>query len=155
MRESKIKIKVGSGAIRDLSYEGFYLMESDTIVTPPFRDYDEEDFPEKDGVSIDSRTTYKAFDYKVKLLCLGDKESITDKIIAFYNSFFTTQTDSDIKTAKVIYLENYFYGVKMEGYAKPCNPEEYLTKCDGEKDAYIFDFILRIANPKTFVSLWS
>lgn len=153
MRETKIKIKIGDGTIQDLSLQGFYLMESDDIVTPHLREYDEEDFPEKDGVNIDNRTTYEAFDYKVKLLCLGAKGTVIPKVIAFYNSLFKNQVDTDIKIAEKILLQNLYYGIQVEGYAKSCNPDKFITKCDGEKDAYIYEFILRVANPKTLISL--
>jgi len=55
---------------------GFHLMESPDILAPEKRSYEEEDYPERDGVKIYPYTVDKAFEYTVKLLYFGELETM-------------------------------------------------------------------------------
>lgn len=142
-------MKIGDAAEVSMKSQGFYLMESDKTIVPPLREYDEEDFPEYDGTYLDNRTTFKAFDYTIKFLCLGTEEQVTSKVYDFYYSLFTTSADSDIKVAKLLKIKNMYYLVQLDGYAKIINPKDYLTHCNNEKDAYIFELGIRVNNPQS------
>lgn len=154
-RACKIRIQIGSGAIQDaITAWGFHLMESDDIVTPPVREYEAISFPESAAEEIHPYTKLEPFDYKCSLLCFGALTTLNSTIKTFFDSLFTITSGVDLREAKIITIYNDYKGVKVSGYAKSIEGQNYYPELkEVEKGAYLFDFTIRVADPKTMAAL--
>ena len=151
MNNHKIHIQINGGAIQDAeSVYGLYMLDCDSTLIPESKDYERMQYPETDADEIDARTTYKSFDYKMTMLMLGLQDEVQEAIIDFYASLFSTTLGSDIRTALPITVYNEWTRVKVTGYAKPlANQEFHPNISEVEKNAFKFDFVLDVSNPKT------
>ncbi|NCU31115.1 hypothetical protein EOM57_04920 [Candidatus Saccharibacteria bacterium] len=154
-RQCKIRIQIADGAIQDAkTVWGFHLIESDETIIPPVRDYETIKFPESAAEEIYPYTVFEPFDYTCTLLCIGALTTINSTVKNFYDSLFTVTSGVDLRQAKVITLYNDYKGVKVSGYVKTAEGQDYypeLIKAD--TGAYLFDFVLHVADPKTLTNL--
>ena len=154
-RVCEIRIKIGSGAIQNaITAWGLYLMESDDTIVAPVRDYEIQEYPEQAAPEIYPFTTLMPFDYKCTLLCLGDLDEVNATVKAFYDSLFVITPGVDLRQAQEITLFNDYKGVQVSGYAKSPEAKDYYPELIAyEKGAFLFDFILYVANPNTLLPL--
>ena len=154
-RQCKVRIQIANGAIQEAQTAwGFHLMESDDTVVPPIREYEAISFPESAAEEIHPYTKFEPFDYKCTLLCFGTLTTINSTVRTFFDSLFTITSGVDLRQAKPITLYNDYKGVKVTGYAKSIEGQDYYPEVkEVEKGAYMFDFVLRVADPKTMAAL--
>ncbi len=114
--ECRLRYQVADGEVRDMQTMGFHLMESPDILAPEKRSYEEEDYPERDGVKIYPYTVDKAFEYTVKLLYFGELKTMNEAIRSLWDSFFDPTTNGDVKKALPVTIYNLYKGVKIVGY---------------------------------------
>lgn len=152
-RNCKIHIQIDSGTIRDAeSYYGFFLMDSDDIVVPPVKDYETQAYPEASAVEIYPYTTFEPFDYSCSILAVGDLATVNASIQAFYDSLFEITPGTDVRKALPITVYNEWKGVKLTGYAKTNPAKDNIPNLTTvEKGAYLFDFIIFVADPRTLL----
>ena len=124
---------------------GFHLMESPDILAPEKRSYEEEDYPERDGVKIYPYTVDKAFEYTVKLLYFGELETMNSAIRSLWNSFFEPTNNGDVKKALPVTIYNLYKGVKIVGYPTKMPGSETIVQV--MQGAFIFELTLYVAEP--------
>lgn len=153
-RECKIRIQIEAGTIQEaISTWGFHLMESDDTVVAPIKDYEIETYPETAHVEINPYTTLKPFDYTCTLLCFGALTQINTIVKNFFDSLFVID-GTDLRKAKEITIYNDYKGVKVSGYVKSLEGQDYMPKLiEYEKGAYLFDFVIFVSNPKKLLPL--
>ena len=154
-RDCKIRIKIGTGEIQDaITTWGLYLIDSDDTIIAPVREYESIEYPEEAAAEIYPYTTLKPFDYKCTLLCLGDLTTVNATVRTFYDSLFAITSGVDLRKAEQITLYNDLKGVRVTGYAKTNDPKDYYPQLiEHEKGAFIFEFVLYVADPKTLIAL--
>jgi len=154
-RECKIRIKIGNGSIQDaITAWGLYLIDSDDTIIAPIREYESVEFPEEAKAEVYPYTTLKPFDYKCTLLCFGDLDTVNTTVRTFYDSLFTITPGVDLRQALEITIYNDHKGMQLTGYAKPVDSKDYYPQlAEHEKGAYLFDFVLYVADPKTLTPL--
>lgn len=154
-RECKIRIQIGTGAIQEaVTTWGLYLIDSDDIILPPVKEYEKQIFPESAAAEIHPYTTLEPFEYKCTLLCFGTLSTLNAAIKTFYDSLFTITTGVDLRQAKAITLYNDYKGMKVTGYVKTAEGTDYYPELkEYEKGAWLFDFVLDVADPKTLIAL--
>lgn len=154
-RPCEIRIKIGEGTIQNaVEAWGLHLMDSDDTIIAPIKDYEVQEFPENDAPEVYPFTTLKSFDYKCTLLCIGNLDEVNATVSAFYDSLFTITPNKDLRQAKEVTLYNDYKGVRVTGYARTIEAKDYyLQLTEYEKGAFLFDFTLYVANPKTLVAL--
>ena len=124
---------------------GFHLMESPDILAPEKRSYEEEDYPERDGVKVYPYTVDKAFEYTVKLLYFGELETMNSAIRSLWNSFFEPTNNGDVKKALPVTIYNLYKGVKIVGYPTKMPGSETIVQV--MQGAFIFELTLYVAEP--------
>lgn len=126
----------------------FILVKSDDRITPPIKDYEEQVYPESAASEIYPYTSKDVFDYSVTLLAFGDYNTVNASVQSFYNLLF--QGSGDLLRALPVTIFNYWKGVKVTGYAKSADPDAHYPKLtEYEKSAYIFNFVIHVADPNT------
>lgn len=126
----------------------FALVKSDDRITPPIKDYEEQVYPESAASEIYPYTSKDVFDYSVTLLAFGDYNTVNASVQSFYNLLF--QADGDLLRALPVTIFNYWKGIKVTGYAKSAEADSYYPKLtEYEKSAYIFNFVIHVADPNT------
>lgn len=154
-RECKIRIKIGNGSIQEaVTAWGLYLMKSDDTIVAPIKDYEIQEFPESAKPEVYPYTTLKPFDYTCTLLCLGELTQVNATVKAFFDSLFTITSGVDLRQALEVTLYNDYKGVRVSGYVKPIEGKGYYPHLvEYEKGAYVFDFVLYVADPNTLMPL--
>lgn len=154
-RTCEIRIRIGSGTVQNaITAWGLYLMESDDTIIAPIREYEVQEYPEEAAPEIYPFTTLMPFDYKCTLLCMGDLDTVNATVRAFYDSLFTITPGVDLRQAQEITLYNDYKGVQVTGYVKTAEAKDYYPSLsEYEKGAFLFDFILYVADPKTLLAL--
>lgn len=146
IRPCKIRLQIeGDPNTYDLEEMGFHLMESPDMPLFGQRDYETEDFPENNGVSIYPYTTYKAFDYKIKFLAWDSIDAVNARITDLYAKLFEPTSNGDVRKAKLLTVINDYKGVIVTGYAKDASGAD--TFIEVEQGGVIFDFTLYCADP--------
>jgi hypothetical protein len=150
-RDCKIFVQIDDGDIVDVeSVIGLYLIDSDDTVVAPVKDYEVQEYPESAAAEIYPHTTKKPFDYTCKMLAFGELPDVNTTVSNFYDSLLGITEGVDLRQAKKVTIYNEYKGVKVSGYAKTLSGTDYypnLTKY--ENGAFIFDFVLYIADPRT------
>lgn len=144
-RDCRLRYQVANGEVRDMQTMGFHLMESPDILAPEKRSYEEEDYPERDGVKIYPYTVDKAFEYTVKLLYFGELETMNSAIRSLWNSFFEPTNNGDVKKALPVTIYNLYKGVKIVGYPTKMPGSETIVQV--MQGAFIFELTLYVAEP--------
>lgn len=145
MREPRIDIVFsGTSAINIESIYGMHLVDSPDIISAPLKDYEVEDYPEKDGVVIYPYVSEKAFDYKVSLVYFGNKETANAKVETFREAFFDGNTSP--RKARYITLYNRYKKVMIKGYLSSLDGGD--AEFDNEKDTWMIDLTIKVTNPK-------
>ena len=154
-RYCKIRIKIADGEIQDaITAWGLYLIDSDDTIIAPVREYEKQQYPEEAAAEIHPYTTLMPFEYKCTLLCLGSLSEVNTTVRNFYDSLFSITAGVDLRQAKPVTIYNDYKGIRVTGYAKTAEGNEYYPElAEYEKGAWIFDFILDVADPKTLLAL--
>jgi len=149
----KLHIQIESGTINDAEVVyGLYLISSDNTIVAPVKEYETQEYPESAAVEIYPYTTKEPFDYTCKMLIMGDKDTVNESITAFYDSLFEVTEGVDLRKAKKITIYNEEKGIQVSGYAKTMTGNDYHTLLtEYEKEAFLFDFVLYIADPRTLI----
>lgn len=144
-RPCRLGLQIENGAIIDMERMGFFLMKSPDLLVPKQRNYETESYPEIDGQKIYPKTTYEQFDYKVKMLFMGDLDTMNEAIRDLWKLFFTTTSGTSIRTAKEITIYNYYKDIAIVGYADEMPGSD--TFIEVEKGVWIFDLNIKVMEP--------
>lgn len=137
------------GAEKDLEKDyGFYLLEADSnIIGGERREFEEEEYPEKNGVKIYPVSTKQAYESTYTLCCFGKQSEVVPKIKAFEQSLY------DGNVAKEITVYNDAKGFAMQAYNRGFEITDF--KPQSVQDVVTFEWTLYNASGETDTSLWN
>jgi len=125
---------------------GFHLMESPDMLAAPIREYEAEEYPERDGEFIYPHTSSKPFDYTCKFLYMGTLDEAKTMVHSLWSAFFAEpSTQGGVRQARLITLVNHYKQDVVGGYAKEMPGEEYIEQYrDG---LWIFNLTIHVSDP--------
>lgn len=137
------------GAEKSLEKDyGFYLLESDNnLIGGERRDFETEEYPEKNGAKIYPVSTKQAYEYTITLCCFGKKSDVVPKIKAFEASLY------DGIKAKEITIYNDSKGFSFKAYNRGFEVTDF--KPQSVEDVVTFEWTVYNASGDTDVTLWN
>lgn len=126
---------------------GFYLLEADgNLIGGERREFETEEYPEKDGAKINPVATKQPYESVYTLCCFGPNTEVVPKIKAFEQSLY------DGMTAKEITLYNDAKGFSFKGYSRGIEITDF--KPQSVQDVVTFEWTLYNASGETDTSLY-